>query len=73
MAPTSFQRTIEKARKGSLSAAVKVQCGHCVGFENTAENIRGCSTTMCAIFPFRPYQNVTINGNDDIDDETDSE
>lgn len=67
-APTSLQRTIELARNGSMAAAVKVQCCHCVGFESAAENIRGCSAKMCALYPFRPYQTVTINGEDADED-----
>jgi hypothetical protein len=70
-APVSLQRTVERARRGSLAAAVKVQCCHCVGFEQAAENIRGCSATMCALYPFRPYQSITVNGEDADDDSDD--
>lgn len=73
MVPESLKRTLERAKKGSLQAAVKINCAHCVGFECIAENVRSCSANLCPIYPFRPYQNLTIKGQDVDDDETDTD
>lgn len=71
-APTSFHRTIEKARAGSLVAAIKVNCAQCVGFEHVAAFVGGCSTKDCALYPMRPYQTITKDGqriDEDIDED----
>lgn len=62
IAPTSFQRTIKRARGGSMSAAIRLNCAACVGFEHVASQVRGCSSRSCPMFPFRPFQQVTIDG-----------
>lgn len=70
-APAVLHKTIERARRGSVRSAIKAQCCHCVGFENMAANIRGCSATLCALYPYRPYQTVSVNGQEIEDDEGD--
>jgi len=71
-APDSFHKTIERARNGSLTAAIKVNCAQCVGFEHISAFVGGCSTKDCSLYPFRPYQTVTKDGqriDEDIDED----
>jgi len=70
-APQSFQLTIERARKGSMAAAVRLNCAACMGFESVASNVRDCSSRSCPLWPFRPYQQITVDGeltDDSIED-----
>lgn len=70
LAPTSFQKTIERARGGSMAAAVRLKCAQCVCFEEVAKNVRGCVASDCPIWPFRPYQ-VSIGGRPVEDEDID--
>jgi hypothetical protein len=51
--PERFQPVLEKARKGSRNAAVKLMCLSCVNYE-TGEV--GRCTVICPLWPFRPYK-----------------
>jgi len=71
IAPTSFQRTIERAREGSIKSAIKIKCAECVGFEDMTLRIRECDTMSCALWLHRPYQSVTIGGAE-VDEKTET-
>lgn len=60
--PPRFHKLIKRAQAGSKSAAIKLNCVVCVGGESVAQNVRGCTATACSLYPFRPYQTLTIGG-----------
>jgi len=55
--PKSFRNTWAKAMSGrSRTAAIKVMCGRCVGWER--KEVRYCTAKeTCPLWPYRPYQN----------------
>jgi len=63
----TWLRTLQKVRKGSVKAMIRLNCAACMGFENVAVNVRGCTAAgVCPMWAERPYQNLTVNG-DDVD------
>lgn len=59
--PERFQPVLEKARKGSRNAAVKLMCLSCVNYE-TGEV--GRCNVICPLWAFRPYKSKTDAVND---------
>ncbi len=47
---------VDAIEKGSMKAAIKLQCIQCMGFENVAESIRTCTSKRCTLYAFRPYK-----------------
>lgn len=63
-----------KARKGSVTAAIKLNCAACMGFDNVASMVRGCTARgTCPLWAVRPYQNLTVEGSDVDSDETEDQ
>lgn len=52
--PPQYAKLIEKAKKGSMKAAIKLNCLGCCAF--VAKEIAKCSCFGCGLYPFRPYQ-----------------
>mgnify|MGYP006281441973 CR=1 FL=1 len=55
-----WKKVAQRAKKGSMAAAVKLKCAECVGYENVSNNVRNCHVFTCPLWAFRPYQNVTV-------------
>ena len=49
-----FYPLVQKVKKGSRAAAVKLFCLECVGFKTA--DVRSCTATHCPLWLFRPYQ-----------------
>lgn len=47
------------ARQASPREAIRAQCLDCVGLDELA--IRGCTSTACPLYYFRPYQPVPVS------------
>lgn len=54
--PTSAVRIIERAysRVGGRANAIKAMCLHCTGYSR--RDVRDCTSTICPLAPWRPYQ-----------------
>jgi hypothetical protein len=52
--PKSFQGLVDKVEKGSLTAAIKLMCIQCMGFEK--KNVWDCRGLTCPMYLHRPYQ-----------------
>ena len=52
--PDSHQSKVESMNNGSLKAAVSLHCLQCVDY--SMSEVRACSSKMCPMWPFRPYQ-----------------
>ncbi len=48
-----------KQAKTSKVAAIKLMCMQCAHWET--DEIRYCTVTECAMYPFRPFQEEVIN------------
>jgi hypothetical protein len=59
--PERFQPVLEKARKGSRNAAVKLMCLSCVNYETGEVGRCNC---VCPLWAFRPYKSKTDAAND---------
>lgn len=49
-----FLPILDRAMKGSRSAAVKLKCIECAGWTTT--EVKHCQCTTCALYSFRPYK-----------------
>lgn len=47
---------VDEIGKGSLRAAVDLNCRHCMGHDDAVSAIRRCPSKGCAFWPFRPYK-----------------
>ena len=49
-----------KATGGECSPrqAIKAKCQQCVGYEDTVQRVRDCTTSKCPLWTFRPYQEM---------------
>lgn len=56
--PTLHKELIRKAMLGKLSPrqAIKAKCLGCVGFEDSTDRIRNCTSKTCELLSHRPYQ-----------------
>ncbi|MEI7836727.1 MAG: hypothetical protein WCK05_10000 [Planctomycetota bacterium] len=55
--PETCRMTYLAGRKGdSPTNAIKAFCQMCVGWQDMAENIRGCTDPACPLYANRPYQ-----------------
>ena len=56
--PTRFVSLVERVIKGSKVAAIKLNCIVCCGGDvpGIAGEIRGCTSSCCPMYMFRPYQ-----------------
>lgn len=52
--PERFMPLVDRMEKGSRSAAVKLHCLQCCGYET--KEVRQCTALSCPIWVFRPYQ-----------------
>ena len=57
--PERFHVLIGKIDKGSKVAAIKLNCLHCCGF--VPVEVRGCTSKVCPLHKFRPYQKAQNN------------
>lgn len=57
--PKQFHPLIDKLSKGSRSAAMKLMCLQCVGFERIG--VRECGGKSCPMFLYRPYQHTDVD------------
>lgn len=44
--------------KPTRTRAIKAKCIDCMGFERYSVRIHNCSTTLCPLWIFRPYQRI---------------
>lgn len=64
---STWLNALNRAKKGSIKAMIRLNCAACVGFENVAQQVGGCTGAgICPMWAERPYQNLTVNG-DDVD------
>lgn len=60
---TKFDKTyhplVDRAKNGSLKAAVKLHCLDCSNFQSN--EIKNCVCNQCPLYPFRPYQSQNSN------------
>jgi hypothetical protein len=42
--------------KATRSGAIRIMCAECVGWEDVAEAIRGCTSPACPLYHHRPYR-----------------
>lgn len=49
-----FVRTIDGS--ASPRQAIKAMCQQCVGYEDVQEAIRGCQSSRCPLWAYRPYR-----------------
>lgn len=52
--PERFQSVVEKVTEGSRTAAVKLKCLECSGYQTP--EVRHCTAIQCPLWLFRPYQ-----------------
>jgi hypothetical protein len=60
-APGRFEVLHAKARDRKVppSKAIKAKCYQCVGWEDAVYRIRDCSSQICPLWAYRPFQNST--------------
>lgn len=63
--PERYAGLVARIEKGSMKAATALNCASCMGFEDVANQVRNCTTKICAMYPFRPYQKATGEVNED--------
>jgi len=63
----SLRGRLARAAKGSLKALSQLKCIACSGFSQA--EVKGCASFSCALYPVRPYQHVTVNG-EELEEET---
>jgi len=71
---TSYNSLLERIKKGSAAAAIKLHCLECCGF--MTKEVRLCGNLCCPMYPFRPYQNMTdeqIEQDNEKDNEPENE
>ncbi len=56
--PKKYRGTYLKASRGEAgyAGAVKAKCQECVGFEDIAERVGGCTAYRCPLWKYRPHQ-----------------
>ena len=64
MTPERFHPLVESIRKGSRSAAVKLHCLECSGFQT--KEVKLCACNTCPMYLFRPYQG-SLEGDEDTE------
>jgi hypothetical protein len=49
-----------RAVRGQASprSAIKAMCCECMGWEEVAEAVRGCTSPACPLYAYRPFQAV---------------
>lgn len=47
------------------TAALKVACAACVGFEDVESGVRACNSTQCPLHLHRPFQDDAATGDDE--------
>ena len=52
--PKRYLPLIDRLAEGSRTAAIKLHCLQCVGYES--KEVTNCTATQCPIWPVRPYQ-----------------
>jgi len=58
----SCKGRLARAAKGSMKALIELKCIACSGFSQA--EVKACASFSCSLHPVRPYQHVTVNGND---------
>lgn len=56
--PEQYRHLIDKIKKGSMKAALKLKCLDCSAWD--IKEVRGCVCTGCSLFPFRPGANKKV-------------
>jgi hypothetical protein len=54
LSPPRYLPLVDQAEKGSLRAAIKLNCLECSNFQ--VSEVKSCPVVFCAMFPHRPYQ-----------------
>lgn len=56
--PDSHRLRYIRALLGTLSPrqAIRAKCVECVGYEDVRSRVSGCTTSICPLWAFRPYQ-----------------
>ncbi len=69
--PERFLPVVDQAEKGSLRAAIKLNCLECSGYQLV--EIKLCVVTSCAMYPHRPYQGSVQETDTSVDQDADEE
>lgn len=67
--PSTYQGLLKKVEAGSLTAAIKMLCVQCMGFERT--HVKDCGGLSCPMYLHRPYQKNTDDDDDDKESDAD--
>jgi hypothetical protein len=56
--PVRFKAQMQATLRGDrgYAKAVKMKCCDCMGFEDTTNRVRHCTTSQCPLWQYRPYQ-----------------
>lgn len=55
--PERFRRSYRMAMGGrNRAAGVRSFCCECMGWEDVVVGIRGCTSALCPLYPYRPYR-----------------
>ena len=63
---SAYKPLIDRAKNGSLKAAVKLQCLDCSNFQSN--EIKNCACNHCPLYPFRPYQTSNVSTSTETED-----
>lgn len=63
--PKRYEEVFKLARDGKLSPrkAIRVNCAHCMGWEDVIPRVRSCSSKTCPLWAYRPYQ-ISLESNE---------
>ena len=61
-APTRYHALVKAVAKGSMKAAIKLQCLQCMGYK--ASDVDDCRGLSCPLYLFRPYQKGSTESDD---------
>ncbi len=56
--PRKYRPLYQKVTNGIAGKrqVFKAICQHCVNYEDTSNRVRTCSSVLCPLWPYRPYQ-----------------
>ncbi len=69
--PTRYLPLVDQAEKGSLRAAIKLNCLECSNYHMV--EVKLCPVVACAMFPHRPYQRSAEVADNMADQEDDAD
>jgi hypothetical protein len=56
---STYKGLVDRAKAGSLKAAVKLHCLDCSNFQ--PNEVKNCVCNYCPLYPFRPYQTSNVS------------